>query len=66
MGGIGPGVIELRVPGERAYRVLYVAQFIEAIYVIHVFEKKGRRTSGLDLEVGRARFRQLLRQRSGV
>lgn len=65
MGAIGPGVIELRVPGERAYRVLYVAHFFEAIYVMHVFEKKGRKTSGLDLEVCRVRYRQLVRQRTG-
>ncbi len=64
MSTIGPGVSELKVQGERAYRVFYVAQFIEAIYVIHLFEKRSRKTSGLDLEVGRARYRQLMRHRT--
>jgi phage-related protein len=65
MGGIGPGVIELRIQGERAYRVFYLARFAEAVYVLHLFEKKSRKTSGLDLEIGRVRYRKLLRERTG-
>lgn len=32
MGGVGPGVVELRIVGERAYRVFYLARFAEAVY----------------------------------
>lgn len=65
MSGIGAGVAEIRVSGERAHRVFYVARFAEAVYVLHVFEKKSRRTSGLDLAIGRARYRELVRLRAG-
>lgn len=37
---VGAGVREIRIRVERAYRVLYVAKFPEAIYVLHAFEKK--------------------------
>ena len=65
MSTIGPGVAEIRVYAGREYRVFYLARFAEAVYVLHVFEKKSRKTSGLDLELGRVRYRQLVRERSG-
>src|SRR2546423_12510680 len=40
MSSVGPGVRELRVFSETAYRVIYVATFGEAVYVLHAFEKK--------------------------
>jgi phage-related protein len=43
--------------------VLYVSKFGEAVYVLHVFEKKSRKTSALDLAVGEARYRELFRLR---
>lgn len=57
MRSIGAGVIELRVSAAGEYRLLYVARFSEGVYVLHVFQKKRRRTSPLDIEVARARFR---------
>lgn len=41
--GVGPGVREIRVQTGRAHRIFYVATFAEAVYVLHVFEKKPRR-----------------------
>lgn len=35
---VGAGVREIRIQVEKAYRVLYVAKFSEAIYVLHAFE----------------------------
>lgn len=58
MPGVGPGVHEIRV-GDRAgtFRVIYVARFDEAVYVLHAFQKKTAKTSRLDIEVARRRYR---------
>ena len=62
MSPIGPGVVELRIRGQgRAFRVVYVATLPGAIYVLHAFEKKTRKTSRLDVELARVRFAGLLR-----
>ena len=39
---VGPGVNEIRVQMGRAFRLLYVAKYPEAIYVLHAFEKKSQ------------------------
>jgi len=64
MTSIGDGVCEIRVRLGREYRLLYVARFPEAIYVLHAFEKKTRKTSRADLEVARLRYRQMIFQRT--
>ncbi|WP_299845328.1 type II toxin-antitoxin system RelE/ParE family toxin [uncultured Jannaschia sp.] len=63
---VGPGVREIRVRDETgAFRVLYVATFEEAVYVLHCFPKKTRKTSKADLETGVRRLRALTRERNG-
>ena len=47
-----------------AYRVVYVTKFAEAIYVLHVFAKKSQKTASTDIDLARARYRELLRARS--
>lgn len=37
---VGAGVKEIRIRVETSYRVLYVAKFSEAVYVLHAFVKK--------------------------
>jgi phage-related protein len=64
MPGIGPGANELRVRAGGAYRVIYVAKFAEAVYVLHAFEKKSRKTARLDMELARQRYRNLVRERN--
>jgi len=64
MPGVGAGVNELRVRAGGAYRVLYVAKFAEAIYVLHAFDKKSRKTARLDMELARQRYRNLVRERT--
>lgn len=59
MSGVGIGVTEIRIRGRMEHRVLYVARFEEAIYVLHAFEKKSRRTRKGDLELARARFKEV-------
>ncbi len=63
MKSVGAGVIEVRVhrPGE--YRVLYVAKFADAVYVLHAFGKKSQATPKSDLDLARRRYSQMLAMR---
>lgn len=63
MPSVGLGVREVRVHLDGAYRAIYVARFSEAIYVLHAFEKKSRKTAKEDLALARNRFRNLVRER---
>ena len=60
---VGPGVGEIRIHVDGEHRVFYVASFAESVYVLHAFEKKTRRTAAQDLELGRKRFRDLVKMR---
>jgi len=62
--GIGLGVLEIRIHTHVEHRVLYVASFPEAVYVLHAFEKRSRQMSRSDVELSRRRFADLLRLRS--
>ena len=63
MEAVGAGVKEIRLRIEKAYRVLYVAKFAEAVYVLHGFEKKSQRTSNSDIDLANKRYRELLIER---
>jgi phage-related protein len=56
---VGAGVHELRIHTAVEHRVLYVAKFSEAIYVLHAFQKKERRTSKRDLDLAQVRYQEL-------
>mgnify|MGYP002778554438 CR=1 FL=1 len=60
---VGPGVREIRIQTGRAFRVLYVAKFAEAVYVLHAFEKKSQKTAARDLALAQQRLGELIRQR---
>ncbi len=61
--GIGPGVKEIRVrEKDGTFRVIYVAKFEDAIYVLHCFQKKSQKTSSEDIAVASRRYRDLLRE----
>ncbi|HET6764327.1 MAG TPA: type II toxin-antitoxin system RelE/ParE family toxin [Longimicrobiaceae bacterium] len=64
MNTVGPGVREIRIQTGRAFRILYVARFREAIYVLHAFEKKSQRTAKRDLDLAESRLAELLRRRN--
>jgi phage-related protein len=53
---VGPGVVELRIHAAGEHRVLYIARYAEAVYVLHVFEKKTRKITKRDLDLARARL----------
>lgn len=60
---IGPGVCELRIRTTTAHRVIYTARFGEAVYVLHAFEKRTRRTRQVDLDLARTRLRTVVDRR---
>ena len=63
MPGVGPGVCEIRVHEVGEHRVLYVAKFAEALYVLHAFAKKSQKAPKRDLGAAAARFRALVETR---
>lgn len=62
---VGPGVREIRIRDEAgAFRVIYVAQFEEAVYVLHCFAKKTQKTARTDLDTAARRLRALKQERA--
>jgi len=62
---IGPGVREIRIrDAAGAFRVIYVAKFAKAVYVLHCFQKKTPKTSKVDLDLATSRYRELLKERA--
>jgi phage-related protein len=63
MNTVGQGVQEIRVrDAAGAFRVIFVAKFRDAVYVLHCFQKKTFRTSQGDLELAAQRYRDLLKE----
>ena len=60
---VGIGVGEIRVHAGGAFRVVYLARLPEAVYVLHMFQKKSRATASKDMELARRRFRALIAER---
>ena len=61
---IGAGVKEIRIRDQSgSYRVMYVAKFAEAIYVLHSFQKKTNATSNHDKEIATLRYKAILSTR---
>src|SRR5271170_3192514 len=63
---IGAGVNEIRVVDDGdQYRLIYVAKFEEAIYVLHVItKKKTQKTTKQDLDIARKRYKELCETQS--
>lgn len=59
MTAIGQGVKEIRVHCDNEYRVIYLAQKKESVYVLHSFVKKTQKTSSKDLELAKKRFKEI-------
>jgi len=56
---VGRGVREIRIHHEGQYRVIYVAKFDDAVYVLHAFQKKTQKTRKQDIEIARRRFQEI-------
>lgn len=60
---VGQGVMEIRVWDEAGtFRVLYVAKLVDAVYVLHCFQKKTRQTAPKDLALAQKRYRNLIKE----
>lgn len=60
---VGQGVQEIRIrDASGAFRVIYVAKFADAIYVLHCFQKKTQKTRKADLDLAAKRYRDLLKE----
>lgn len=63
MPSIGRGVEEIRVRDDRGtYRVIYTARLIDAVYVLHAFQKKTRSTAKREIDIARERYADLIRK----
>lgn len=61
---MGPGVNEIRIDcADGWFRVMYVAKFEEAIYVLHSFQKKSRQTAKADIAIAKARYKAVIKER---
>ena len=56
---VGAGAYEIRVHVLGEWRVIYVAKFADAVYVLHAFQKKTQRTRKDDIELAATRYKQL-------
>lgn len=63
MKGLGSGVFEVALKYRSdAYRVVYAVQIVEAIWVVHAFQKKsktGIKTPKADIDLIRSRLKRL-------
>lgn len=63
-GEVGAGAREIRIRDTSGiFRVMYVAKFEEAVYVLHCFQKKTQTTSKRDKEIAEARYRAVANAR---
>jgi phage-related protein len=63
MATIGKGVQEIRIRDEAGtFRVIYVAKFADAVYVLHCFQKKTQKTSKMDLDLAVKRYGDLMKE----
>jgi phage-related protein len=61
---VGAGTREIRIrEAGGVFRVMYVAKFEEAVYVLHCFQKKTQATSKQDKRITEARYRAIVNAR---
>lgn len=64
MATIGSGVREIRIRDRQgAFRVIYVAKFADAVYVLHCFQKKTQKTAASDLALAKRRYDELRKEK---
>lgn len=63
MPSIGAGVREIRIrEASGAFRLIYVAKFEAAIFVLHCFQKKTQKTSRADVVLATQRLKDLIKE----
>lgn len=60
---VGGGVREIRIKDDRnIYRVIYVAKYLDIVFVLHAFNKKSQKTSTKDLDIARQRLKTVIQE----
>ncbi|MCE0923300.1 type II toxin-antitoxin system RelE/ParE family toxin [Pseudomonas alloputida] len=60
MESVGKGVREIRIKcKDGAFRVFYVVNRPEAVYVLHAFRKTTEKTEKCDIDLAKARYKSL-------
>jgi len=60
---VGVGTKEIRIRDATGiYRVMYVAKFEQAIYVLHCFQKKTEATTKQDKAIAETRYRAVVNE----
>ena len=62
MNAADAGVVEIRVHAGGEYRVFYVANFKDAVHVLHAFVKKTQKTRRADIELAAKRYREAVEE----
>ena len=61
---IGAGTREIRLKeADGIYRVMYVTKFVEALYVLHCFQKKTQKLPPQDRKIAEMRCRAIINDR---
>ena len=61
MPSVGAGAYEIRYrdTANGAFRVMYVAKFADAVYVLHAFQKKTQKTAKYDIDLAAKRYKMI-------
>ena len=60
MKSIGKGIREIRIKETSGhYRVIYLANLEDAVYVLHAFQKKSTKTRKSDIDLARKRLNEI-------
>jgi phage-related protein len=60
MPAVGKGAREIRERvAEGIFRVFYVVESAEAVYVLHAFQKKTQKTPQADIDLGKDRYKSI-------
>ena len=63
MSVVGRGVYEIRIRDDAGiFRVLCVARFEDAVYVLHCFQKKTQKTAKSDIDIASQRYAELVQE----
>ena len=60
---VGQGEREIRIREDGgAFRVIYVARLMDAVYILHCFQKKTQKTRKADVDLAARRYRDLVKE----
>ena len=63
MPSVGSAAAEIRIWDEAGtFRVIYVAKFADAVYVLHCFQKKTQKTPKKDIDLATKRYKDLIKE----